>query len=442
MKKIAGYIVVLISSVLLLSCGGGSDESLESVSCQQAIAQNGCGIPVQNKCVHDIMKEYYLWYQQVEPVIDYYAFNSPEETLDYLRYQSPGLDRFSYITQQSTYDSLFNEGQYLGYGFSFETDASGRVWVRFVYTDSPAYRSGMRRGDEIISINLQTLTEITSNPDWDDILGPAQEGYAIDMVLSKADHSTSSIHMQKTTVSINTILHSSIIENGAIKTGYLVFNSFLETSNAEFEQVFAEFKAKGVNRVILDLRYNGGGRVSVANNLASYLNQVSTSSNLFNRLVFNDKNQSQNTNYFLQQFADGLTLDKLIVITTGQTCSASEMIINGLNTYLPVKTVGSTTCGKPVGMNGFDFCGKTMLPITFKAENRNGEGGYFDGIQADCTASDDIHSSFGDTSDPMLSEAIYLAKNGSCSTSKRAARTQSASTSRASGTLREIIGAY
>ncbi len=434
MKKFTGYIVVLISGVLLLSCGGGSDEGPGD----QQIGLNECEIPRQNQYVHEILKEYYLWYQQVEPVIDYYAFNSPEETLDYLRYQSPGPDRFSYITQQSTYDSLFNEGQYLGYGFSFETDNSGRVWVRFVYDDAPAGYAGMQRGDEIVSVNGQAVSSISSSAELEAIIGQSN----LNIVLGKADGSTSSIHMQKTTVNINTILHSSIIDNGAIKTGYLVFNSFLETSNAEFEQVFADFKAKGVNRVILDLRYNSGGRVSVANNLASYLNQVSTSDNLFNRLVFNDKNQSRNMDYFLQQFADGLTLDKLIVITTGQTCSASEMIINGLNTYLPVKTVGSTTCGKPVGMNGFDFCGKTMLPITFKAENRNGEGGYFDGIQADCTASDDIHSSFGDTSDPMLSEAIYLAENGSCSTSQRAARTQSTSTSRASGTLSEIIGAY
>lgn len=440
MKNYILHLFILLSSGILHSCDSGGGVDTPS-SCQAAI-QTSCDVPAQNQCVHEIMKEYYLWYQQVEPVIDYQAFNSPEETLDFLRYQNPGPDRFSYITQQSTYDSLFNEGQYLGFGFSFETDNNGRVWVRFVYTDSPAHTAGMQRGDEIISINQQTLTAITSNASWTDILGPAQDGYAIDMVLGKADSSTSAIHMQKATVNINTVLHSSIIENGTIKTGYLVFNSFLETSNVEFEQVFAQFKTAGVNRVILDLRYNSGGRVSVANNLASYLNQVSTTGNLFNRLVFNDKNQSYNTSYFLNQFTDGLTPDQLIVITTGQTCSASEMVINGLNTFLPVKTVGSTTCGKPVGMNGFDFCGKTMLPITFEVENSNGVGGYFDGIPADCAAADDIHSGFGDVSDPMLAEAIYLAENGSCSSSARASRIQSTPAARASGTLSEIIGAY
>jgi carboxyl-terminal processing protease len=444
MKKLTGnFIFVLISCVLLLSCGGGTDDSLGDASLgNQQNDQNDCEIPQQNQYVHEILKQYYLWYQQVPSYIDYAAFNSPAETLDFLRYESPGPDRFSYITSESSYRSLMDSGQYFGYGFSFETDVSGQVWVRFVYDDAPAGKAGMQRSDEIISINGETLTTITSNPNWTDILGPNQEGYPVDMVLRKANGSTSAIHMLKTTVNINTVLHSSVIDTGAVKTGYLVFKSFLETSSSELATVFANFKTAGVNRVILDLRYNGGGRVSVANTLASYLNKINNNTSVFGRLTFNDKNQNENYSYLLEQLNNALTLDQLIVITTGSTCSASEMVINGLSPYISVKTVGSTTCGKPVGMNPFFFCGNAMLPITFEVQNKNGYGGYYDGIAADCPAEDNVKFDFGDATDPMLAQALYLAENGSCMTTALRAPSSKAMQPRSSGNLRDIIGAY
>lgn len=439
MKRITGnYLLVLMSCVLMLSCGGGSDDSLIN----QPIDQNGCEIPQQNQYVHEILQQYYYWYQHIPSSINYTAFSSPSETLDFLRYESPGPDRFSYITSESEYRSLFSDGQYFGYGVSFETDLDGRVWVRFVYDDAPAGNAGIQRGDEIVSINGQTLTDMTANPDWNNIFGPAQQGYPIDMQIRKASGSTQTIHMEKTAVNINSVLHSSVIDEGNVKTGYLVFNSFLDTSSAELATVFADFKLKGVNRVILDLRYNSGGRVSVANTLASYLHKEDNNTSVFSRLTFNDKNQHENYTYLLEQLNNAVTLDQLIVITTGSTCSSSEMIINGLSPYISVKTVGSTTCGKPVGMNAFFFCGNAMLPITFEAQNSNGVGGYFNGIAADCAAQDNVKIGFGDAAEPMLTQARYLAENGSCLTTAMRAAGNIKSQPRSRNNLRDIIGAY
>ena len=441
MKTIA-YLLALLPAVLLLSCGGGDSSNANKVC--QVLDQKGCTIASQNQCTHEIMQEYYLWYQQVEPVIDYSAFHSPAETLDFLRYSAPGPDRFSYITSEDYYVSRMDNGEYVGFGFSPITDSDGRVWVRFVYQDSSAGHGGMQRGDEILSINGQTLTSITSNPDWADILGPELAGYQINVVLKKANGSTVPLQLTKAVVNINTVLHSSIIDSGAIKTGYVVFQGFLETSNAELAQLFAQFNAAGVNRVILDLRYNGGGRVSVANNLASYLYKVNDNSQVFNQLTFNDKHQEENVAYHLTPLVDALSIDQLVVITSGETCSASEMVINGLSPYLAVKTVGSTTCGKPVGMNPFFFCSNAMLPITFQAVNSNAQGDYFNGIAADCAASDDVSISFGDATDPMLAQARYLAENGSCMpvAARAAAKGVTIPAHKATGSIREIVGAY
>jgi C-terminal processing protease CtpA/Prc len=194
--------------------------------------------------------------------------------------------------------------------------------------------------------------------------------------------------------------------------------------------------------MILDLRYNGGGSVWVANKLASYLYANSSNSQLFTRLQHNDKHRSRDSSYYLQTLINQLELEQLVIITTASTCSASEMIINGLKPYVNVITVGSKTCGKPVGMNGYPFCGQLMLPITFAVYNSENEGDYFDGISAQCPAEDDVSSDFGDEQEGMLSEALYVSRNNSC-------RSQVAQKPAATlvpvireDYLRNIIGAY
>jgi hypothetical protein len=205
--------------------------------------------------------------------------------------------------------------------------------------------------------------------------------------------------------------------------------------------VFSSFKSAGVSRVILDLRYNGGGSISVTNYLASYLHNTVDHNSVFNRLVFNDLNQGANTSYSFEVLNNQLDLEQLIVITTGETASASEMMINGLSPYLDVKTVGSATYGKPVGQNPFFFCGNALLPVTFEVENSAGVGDYFDGFPADCAAQDDVSFAFGAAADPMLIQALNLADTGSC-LSLREAEKAGQPTFRQRDGLDAIIGAF
>ncbi len=395
-------IPVLLLTLLLPSCEEGGDDLPFLASCD---------LEDQNRFVHDVLLDRYLWYQEVEPVISYADFDSPQQLLDFLKYDEK--DRFSYITNASEFQNLFNAGQYLGYGFSYLTQADDTVWVRFVYTDSPAGRAGLERGDEILAINGQTVADIISANAWSDIFGPAQQNYPLDLEIRKPGSSATVLNLFKTTVNINTVLHASVRPQGINQVGYLVFKSFLGTSNAELESVFSQFKAASVNRLILDLRYNSGGSVSVARNLASYIYQDETYP-VFVSLEHNDKNPFYDTSYSLIAQFHSLDLDQVIILTTGETCSASEMLINGLDPFLDVKTVGSTTCGKPVGMNTFYFCDNALLPVTFAGFNSLGEGDYFDGLPADCAAGDDIDFAFGDENEPMLKEALFVNANDEC----------------------------
>jgi len=357
-------ILLILLSFLLLSCDEDGD----------------CSIAFQNKFVLDQMVDKYLWYDELPDSVDYGSFSSPQQLLDFLKYDEK--DRFSYITDAADFDNLFNTGQYMGYGFSYLTQNDDTVWVRFVYSNSASGRAGVQRGDQILMINGQSVADIIQANAWSGIFGPDEEGLPLDLVIRKVDGNTSTLTLLKSIVNINTVLHHSIINTTSDSIGYLMFKSFLNTSNAELDAVFTEFKAQSVNKLILDLRYNGGGSVAVARNLGSFLYTPSESVEVFTQLQHNDKNQANNSTYFFISLAHALELQQLTVITTGETCSASEMIINSLRPFMEVQLVGSTTCGKPVGMNKFEFCGNALLPVTFASFNALGEGDYFDGLPA------------------------------------------------------------
>ncbi len=409
---------------LLQSCGGGD---------------GACSIRNQNRQVHEALLKDYLWYREVPEEVNYADFDSPAELLDFLRNDPP--DRFSYITDAEEYKALFNDGQYAGFGFSFEISADDELLVRFVYENSPAWLAGMRRGDEILMVNGETAADLIAANDWDTAFGDSDVGVVGELRLKKPDGSEVDIVMAKAVIDINTVLHAEVIDTAVARIGYLVFNGFLDTSYGELQAVFAGFKSAGVSKVILDLRYNGGGAVWVADALASWL-YGNNNREVFTELRFNDLNSELNYSYNLVPLNEGIVIDELIVITTASTCSASEMLINGLKPFLRVRTVGSATCGKPVGMSPEEICDKMLVAVNFAAYNANGEGDYFDGLAADCPATDNVRIPFGDAADPMLSEALYLSANNRCSSAQRGLAPVPSRSPVDAASLRAVIGAW
>lgn len=410
--------------MLLISCNRGGNE---------------CSIPSQNRFVHEVLLDEYFWYQDIEPTLNYSDFDSPEETLDFLKVEQ---DRFSYITDAEAFYSLFNDGQIIKFGFSFSIEADNTAIIKYVFDDSPAGRSALQRGDQIVSVNNQSIEEISSSFGWGTIFGPDEVGYPVDMVIRKKAGDVVSVHMEKSVVNINTVLYQSVIQNGGDTVGYLVFNSFISTSIDELSAVFDEFKLAGVNKMILDLRYNGGGSVAVAQYLASLMVTNDSDSEVFTLLKHNDKHQDRNRQYNFITLTNELALDQVTVITTGATASASEMLINGLKPFVEVKTVGSTTFGKPVGMYPTEFCDKVILPISFSGFNQDGEGEFFDGIAADCAAEDNPDFGFGEIEAPMLHEALYVSLNNSCSTAGKSSKGILHPLPKPSYSLQDIIGVY
>jgi C-terminal processing protease CtpA/Prc len=136
---------------------------------------------------------------------------------------------------------------------------------------------------------------------------------------------------------------------------------------------------------------------------------------VFVTLTYNDHKHLQNKPYLLVNNPLNISLERLFVITSTSSASASEAIINGLRPHLPVITIGNRTHGKPVGMNVWRVNGYAVAPITFKVANANGEAEYFNGITADASVNDDLQVGFGDTSEDCLAQALHYIAHGSFS---------------------------
>jgi len=414
-KKKTRFILAAAMFCLFLSCGsdggGGSSGSGSVVAGFIDYTAAECSVDGQNEFVYRLMNDTYLWYDTV-PFLDPLVFDSPEDLLDNIRYGE--LDRWSYITDQEEYDNYYEEGRYIGFGFSLLDRGEGTV-VRYVFDGSPADRSGMERGDTVIEINGKTIEEIETADEWDTVFGADEVGVTAGLLLGKPDGSREAITLEKEWININTVLHYDIFEKGGVKVGYIVFNSFLMTSLNELTPVFTLFKDEGVTELVLDLRYNGGGRTVVAKYLADLVGGKNTDGRVFQNFVHNDRYPDWDSSVRFSAYSISLDLDRLIVIATGSTASASEVVINGLRPFIDVIIIGGVTSGKPVGMYGHDFCDKHISPVEFNVTNSDGEGDYFDGIPPDCEAVDDVTRQFGDISEDSLQEALYYLDYNECS---------------------------
>lgn len=375
-----------------------------------------CTLEQQNKFVYEYMMDNYLWYDKM-PEVDYTEYESPEDLLDALMYKE--LDKWSYITDKEDYYALFEEGKYIGVGYGSKYDENEDLRVRFVYKDSPADKAGMKRGDILLQINGKPISEISENDLWDDIMGEDKVGVVVNMSFENAEGVVNDVELTKEWVTMNTVLHYEILqhyeplEQKEINIGYLVFNSFLETSREELDAAFKDFHNR-VDELIVDLRYNGGGRVDIAQHLASLIGGDKVKGEIFEKIIHNDKNQSDDYEYYFIDPEYALTMDRVFFITTKSTASASESVINSLTPFLDVIKIGEETSGKPVGMSGRDFCDKRIVPITFKGANAKDVGDYYDGIPPTCHSEDDLTRDFGDTDETMLNNALYYIANDSC----------------------------
>lgn len=409
-----------------------------------AAAQPGpfnCSRLSQNMFVRDVLTEYYYWYREL-PRLNPANYATPEAYLEALRYR-PLDTTFSYITDQATNAAFYGDSQFVGFGFSTQTnDADLRVLQ--VFPESPASEAGLNRGDRITSINGRTVSQLIASGGLGSAFGAADIGVTANIVVRPREGEERQASLTKRVVTIPTVSLTRTFQIDGRTVGYLMFRNFVQPSFDALDAAFAALREAGATELVIDLRYNGGGLVDVALHLGNLVMGRVTEGQVFATFQHNDKNTALNETLRFGPNPQALNLSRLFVITTRGSASASELVINSLRPYIPVVVIGDTTYGKPVGQYGFEFCSKVFAAVSFKLVNVNGEGDYFAGIPADCAAPDDADHDLGAADEASLAEAFTYLRTGACSaTSATAARTMRARAAppRATG-WQSLVNAY
>ncbi len=437
MKRAAAF---ALGVALLGGCGGGGGYSIDSTLLDPVpLSTPQCAsIDNQKSWLYQYMNGAYYWTANM-PSANPAQYAGVEDYFLALRWVP--TDHYSFTMSEQEYNALFQAGQETGYGIEWKNDPAyatsasdpGPIRVAYVEPGSPAALADVRRGDTLVAINGAA----PSTQGAIDLLYPTQTGTPITLELRGTGASTTfSVALSSTTITRDAVFDTRVLTatNGA-KVGYLAFNQFLapNTTLPELRAAFRTFQQAAVNDLVLDLRYNGGGYVSMANELAAMIagNRVSTS-NTFIRYYYNDKNAGYDHNdYFVGIASDtALSLPRVFVLTSSWTASASELVINALKPYLTVVQIGSLSYGKPVGQIPVANCSQVFAPVVFETVNANGNGGYFNGIAPTCTTVlDDLDHPLGDTSEAVLGQAMAYVNTGGCPVSiasAQAARAQAA----------------
>ncbi len=360
-----------------------------------------------NRHLYNAMKDIYLWYYKLPEVNPSY-YSTPNELMEALRYKE--LDRWSFVMPWHEYQQYFQEGKMIGHGFMISRDDDYNLRIAFVYPSTDAYSQGVRRGWIITKVN----GVIAEPSNVIDLLGASSTNVVNSIDFIDNDNISRTIILQKEELKINPVLHSEILDAAGKKIGYIVFQDFIEAANAKLDSVFSSFKQQGIDDLILDMRYNGGGSVDVAVRLSGWLTGMVNADNTLIKFLHNDRNNERDTMFAIPYNGSSLELDRITFIGTDATASASELIINGMIPYMEVNLVGTPTNGKPVGMYVLEYRNQdyAAFPVCFKYTNAQNTGDFYDGLQPDILVNDDLTRDFGDPDEAMLNAAIDYITSG------------------------------
>lgn len=390
-------------AVLLAACGGGGGSDTAS-----------CDVASQKNWLRGYMLDWYYW-SGLAPDPDpagYATVSDYFQALKYTSYPGSGLEPWSYIQDSVSYNQFFAEGKSTDYGIA----VNGRegvlpLKIRYVEPLSPAGQAGVLRGDVVKAINgVPDSTLITGNFA---VLSPSQAGQQITLDIERAGV-PQRLTLTAASYSLTPVPVSATLTAGSAKVGYLLLKDFIVQAESELTARLDAIKAAGAADLIIDLRYNGGGRISTANHFASQVVGYLQSGKVFASLNYNAAHTAANRSFVLAS-ATGPAFGRVVILTGSRTCSASELLVNGLRPYAQqVVTVGSTSCGKPYGFNPVEACGNVFSAVNFKAVNALGQADYEAGITPTCAVADDFSGSFGDPAETLTAAALSYLQTGSC----------------------------
>ena len=406
-RRSVRWSVSLAAALLVAGCGGGGGSNAPAGS-------TSCDLASQQDWLRGYMQDWYFWSgSSPNPAPAGYATLADYfEALKYANYPGRGIEPWSNYQDSVSYNRFFAEGRTLGYGlFVNGNERQLPLRVRMVEPLSPAGIAGLQRGDTILAID-GVASDVLITGDFA-VLNPAQAGAQISVDIERAGVPQrvvlSAAEFALTPVPVSQVLTLP----GGGKAGYVMLKDFITQAETPLVNALAAMRSAGATELIVDLRYNGGGRISTANQFASQIVGAAHAGGTFATLNYNAARQSSNTSFVLAT-GPGAAFSRVVVLTGPRTCSASELLANGLAPFAQVVTIGGTSCGKPYGFNPVASCSNTFSVVNFRALNARGEADYDSGLAPTCPVSEDFSGALGDPAEKLTAAALSYLQTGNC----------------------------
>jgi len=409
----------------------------------------------ENNWLRSWTNDLYLWYDEVvdrDPAL----YTTPAY-FDLLKTSATtpsgnAKDKFHFTYDTSVWLAFSQSGVSAGYGAEWEVVAAfppRRIVVAYTEPNSPASAAGLTRGSEVMAVDGVDAVNDNTQSGVDTLnagLFPQTTGETHTFTVRDLGGFWHTVTMQSTNIVLAPVQGVTTISTSAGPVGYLFFTDHIATAESALISAVSTLQAANITDLVLDIRYNGGGFIDIASELAFMIaGNGATAGKTFEQIVFNGKHPridpftgealvaipfhatTQGFSVSSGTPLPTLDLSRVFVLTGAGTCSASESIINGLRGVgVQVIQVGSTTCGKPYGFVPQDNCGTTYFSIEFKGVNAAGFGDYPDGFSPSntvagagtlvpgCSVADDFGHALGDANESRLAAALAYRAGSAC----------------------------
>jgi len=447
MRFVRSSVSGIVLAALLAGCGGGGGGSGSSGNVVQPGTGSSSPTPTASACtlrarqdwILATMREWYLFPETLPASLDPSGYTSADAYLDALTAtaRAQGRDRyFTYLTSIAEENAYYSSGSSAGFGFRLSSDGARTITVAESFEGGNALQAGIDRGAQILAIgtsssDLRDVSDIMAAQGSAGVqaaLGPDTSGTTRVLRVRDPNGSVRTVTLAKsdfTLAPVSSRYGAQILTdpNGGGRVGYVNLRTFITTADPALRSAFATFKAQGIDKVIVDLRYNGGGLVSIAELFGDLLGGARAPTDVFDYTSFRPEKSANDAVRLFAPKPESISPTRVAFIGTRATASASELVINGMIPYFRANLglIGTNTYGKPVGQVAIDKseCDDRLRVIAFATQNANRQGSYFNGlasnVEASCAASDDLSQPLGNVREASVKAALDFVAGRSCS---------------------------